>query len=106
MNVLEGESPAGTGLVAEASKASSAPQTVAAPPDNRSPFMTSEEAARFLRVSLRTIREMARLNQVPVRRPSGSRRLLFREDELREWIEGAELEVFELPRGGRIVRPV
>jgi excisionase family DNA binding protein len=109
MTPWNGDGPAATGLVAQTDFVSPALMSLAAPADDRqprSPYLTTEEAADFLHVSPWTIREMARLNQVPVRRPSGTRRLLFREDELREWIEGAELELVELPGGGRIVRPV
>jgi hypothetical protein len=36
----------------------------------------------------------------------GARRCLFREDELLAWVDGTDLEVLELPDGGRVVRPV
>ena len=68
-------------------------------------FLTAPEVAVRLRCSVRTIHELARHNQIPVRRLPGSRPLLFRADHLDAWENGAQLEVIELPRGGRIVRP-
>ena len=46
------------------------------------------------------------MGTVPHRKPPGGRRCLFIEDEVRAWVDGAALEVVELPRGGRVVRPV
>jgi excisionase family DNA binding protein len=70
-----------------------------------SPYLTVEDVAELLACSKRTVHERARLGEIPHRRPSGARRLLFVEAELRAWIDGAELERVELPRGGRVVRP-
>ena len=67
-------------------------------------LITSEVAAR-LRCSLRTVHELTRLNRIPHRRLAGSRRCLFRTDELEAWENGARLEIRVLPEGGRIVRP-
>ena len=71
-----------------------------------SPFLTAPEVAQRLRCSLRTIHELSRRDEIPVRRMPGSRRLLFSEQDLDQWENGAPLEVVELPRGGRLVRPV
>ncbi len=53
---------------------------------------------------MRTVHELTRLARIPHRRLPGSRRCLFREDELRAWEDGAELELIERA-SGRIVRP-
>jgi excisionase family DNA binding protein len=71
-----------------------------------SPFVTAPEVAMRLRCSLRTVHELARRNEIPLRRLPGCRRLLFSEDDLSQWEAGAAVEVVRLPRGGRIVRPV
>jgi hypothetical protein len=71
-----------------------------------SPYLAAPAAAAFLGVSLRTLHERARLRQVPHRRPPYSRRLVFLEHELAEWLDGAELEARELPGGGRVVKPL
>ena len=69
------------------------------------PF-TLEQAAEFLGSSTRTLGERARKRQIPHRRPPYGRRLLFYPSELSAWLDGAPLEVLELPGGGRSVRPV
>lgn len=69
-------------------------------------YLTVDEAAEALRVSRRTIHELTRSGRIPHRRPSGARRCLLRRDELEEWLDGAPLEVSELPGGGRVVRVV
>jgi predicted DNA-binding transcriptional regulator AlpA len=71
-----------------------------------SPYLQVEDVAALLGCSKRTVHERARLAEIPHRRPPSARRLLFLEDEIRAWLDGAELEVTELPRGGRVVRPV
>jgi excisionase family DNA binding protein len=71
-----------------------------------SPFLLAVEVAERLRCSLRTIHELSRLGEIPHRKLPGSRRLLFLEAELIRWEGGARLEVVDLPRGGRVVRPV
>ncbi len=70
-----------------------------------SPYLLVEDVAARLRCSRRTIHELTRTNAIPHRRLPGGRRCLFREDELDAWVEGAPLEVVELTRGGRVVRP-
>jgi excisionase family DNA binding protein len=70
-----------------------------------SPYMLVEDVAQLLGCSKRTVHERARLGEIPHRRPPSSRRLLFIESELRQWIDGAELACTELPRGGRVVKP-
>ena len=78
------------------------PQALAPP---LSPYLLVEDVARRLRCSCRTIHELTRTCAIPHRRLPGGRRCLFREDELEAWEGGAQLEVVELARGGRVVRP-
>jgi predicted DNA-binding transcriptional regulator AlpA len=70
-----------------------------------SPYLMVEDVAALLGCSKRTVHERARLAEIPHRRPPAARRLLFLEAELRAWLDGAPLELVELPRGGRVVRP-
>ena len=69
------------------------------------PYIVAEDVAERLRCSLRSVHELARLGRIPHRRLPGTRRLLFRPEELEAWELGAELELRELPRGGRVVTP-
>jgi excisionase family DNA binding protein len=73
---------------------------------HRSPYVLVEDVAERLHCSTRTVHELTRTNSIPHRRLPGSRRCLFRVDELELWENGASLEVTTLPRGGRIVTPV
>jgi excisionase family DNA binding protein len=68
-------------------------------------YLTVEDVAARLRMSKRSVHERTRTATIPHRRPAGSRRCLFIEVELNEWLDGASLEVFECPSGGRVVRP-
>jgi excisionase family DNA binding protein len=70
-----------------------------------SPYLLVEDVAERLRCSVRSVHELTRTLAIPHRRMPGSRRCLFRLDELEAWEDGAALEVLELDRGGRIVRP-
>jgi excisionase family DNA binding protein len=70
-----------------------------------SPFLTTEEVAGRLRCSVRTVRELTRLNEIPHRKLPGGRRCLFLEAELQAWENGAQLHVLPLARGGRVVKP-
>ena len=72
----------------------------------KSPYLLVEDVAARYHSSPRTIRERARLGQVPVLRPSYSRRLLFLSHELDLFDAGAELEFIQLPGGGRRVTVV
>jgi excisionase family DNA binding protein len=69
------------------------------------PFMTSDEAAAWLRTSRRCVHEFTRANAIPHFKCPGGRRCLFRLDWLEGWAEGAPLEVIELTGGERTVRP-
>lgn len=69
------------------------------------PYLKVEDVAELLGCSIRTVHERARLGEIPHRRPPAARRLLFLATEIAAWLDGAELERFELARGGRVVRP-
>jgi excisionase family DNA binding protein len=69
------------------------------------PYLLVEEVAKRLRCSTRTIHELTRTNAIPHRRLAGSRRCLFRVEELEAWENGSSLQVRDLPRGGRLVTP-
>ena len=71
-----------------------------------SPYLLAEDVAARLGLSVGTVREYARSGTIPHLKRSGSRRLLFRADELEAWEHGADLILEELPRGGRRVRPL
>ena len=73
---------------------------------SRSPYLTVPAVAERLHLSIRTLHELTRTFGIPHRRLPGARRCLFLEEELEQWENGAELELIELPRGGRVVRPV
>ena len=68
------------------------------------PYLTTEQAAELLCVSTRTVRGQAAALAIPHRRIGGTRRLLFLEEELRAFVDGAELEAIETKLGGRVVR--
>ncbi|HUP21988.1 MAG TPA: helix-turn-helix domain-containing protein [Thermoanaerobaculia bacterium] len=68
-------------------------------------YLLVEDVAERLRCSIRTIHELTRTNAIPHRRLPGTRRCLFRLDELQAWENGTPLEVTVLPRGGRLVLP-
>jgi hypothetical protein len=69
----------------------------------RSPYILIDDVAARYRSSPRTIRERARLGQVPHLRQSFTRRLLFLPHELDLFDAGAGLETVQLPGGGRRV---
>jgi excisionase family DNA binding protein len=82
---------------------STSPTVGAAASESQSPYLLVEEVAQRLRCSTRTIHELTRKNAIPHRRLAGSRRCLFRVDELEAWENGSSLQVRDLPRGGRVV---
>lgn len=53
-----------------------------------------------------SVYELARTSRIPHRKHAGGKRLLFLEQDLDAWDDGAELEVRKLPRGGRVVLPI
>jgi hypothetical protein len=70
-----------------------------------SPYLLVDAVAARYAVSTRWVHERTRLAEIPHRKLPGSRRCLFLADDLAAWEAGAELEVIELTRGGRVVRP-
>ena len=71
-----------------------------------SPYLTVEQLAEFLHVSRRSIHELTRQGRIPLRRVAGTRRILFLESEIREWLDGALLEVVvDDEDGAKVVRP-
>jgi len=68
-------------------------------------YLLVEDVAARLRCTKRTVHELTRTAAIPHRRLPGSRRCLFRADELEAWENGAPLVVTALPRGGRVVSP-
>lgn len=70
-----------------------------------SPYLLVADVAKLLGCSVRTVHERARFCEIPHRKPSGCRRLLFIESEIKAWLDGCELDVQTLPRDGRVVRP-
>jgi excisionase family DNA binding protein len=70
-----------------------------------SPYLLVEDVAERLHCSKRSVHELTRRREIPHRRLPASRRCLFLLEELEAWEAGAPLEVLELPRGGRVVRP-
>jgi excisionase family DNA binding protein len=69
-------------------------------------YLTVAEAAALTRRSPRSIHELTRTARIPHRRPAGTLRCLFLEDELQAWMDGCGLEVVEAVGGGRVVKPV
>jgi excisionase family DNA binding protein len=69
------------------------------------PYLLVEDVAERLHCSIRTVHELTRTSSIPHRRLAGSRRCLFRVDELEAWENGSALEAIDLPRGGRLVTP-
>ena len=70
---------------------------------NRNAYLTTEEAADLLRVSVRTIHSLTASHRIPHRR--FGRRCLFVPQELEAFLDGAELETVRFRGGGRCVRP-
>jgi excisionase family DNA binding protein len=68
-------------------------------------YLLVEEVARLLRCSTRSVHELTRAREIPHRRLPGTRRCLFTAADLAAWMDGAQLEVVELPKDGRVVRP-
>jgi excisionase family DNA binding protein len=80
--------------------------SIESPPVGGERLLTVEDVARMHGCSRRTIHEYTRRGMIPHRVLPHGRRCLFDADELRAWMDGAELERVDLPHGGRIVRPV
>lgn len=71
----------------------------------RPAYLTAPEAAELLRCSVRSLHGLTAASRIPCRKLAGQRRILFLEDELAAWLDGAELEVIEREDGTKIVRP-
>jgi hypothetical protein len=69
------------------------------------PYWTTDEVANRYGLSLRSVHELTRLRKIPHRVLPHSTRILFEPAWLEQWQDGAELETFDLPNNGRIVRP-
>lgn len=69
-------------------------------------YLTVEDVAGRMGVSVRTVHERTRRGEIPHRILPHSRRCLFEQQWLEMWADGAELERVDLAGGGRIVRPV
>ncbi|MFL5922325.1 MAG: helix-turn-helix transcriptional regulator [Gaiellaceae bacterium] len=68
-------------------------------------FLLVEDVAGRYGIARRTVHELTRTGRIPHRVLPHTRRVLFEEEWLRAWEDGAELERVDLPGGGRIVRP-
>lgn len=69
------------------------------------PFLFVQDVMVRLDCSERTVHELTRTLAIPHRKLPGAKRLLFLLSELEAWEDGAELEVIQRARGGRVVRP-
>jgi predicted DNA-binding transcriptional regulator AlpA len=56
------------------------------------PYLGVDEVAELLVVSQWAIYDRSRRGAIPHRKPPGSRKLLFLVEEIRAWVDGAELE--------------
>ncbi len=70
-----------------------------------SPYLLTEQVAARLHCSTRSVLELTRTGAIPHRKLPGTRRCLFLLADLEAWEAGADLEVRELERGGRVVTP-
>jgi predicted DNA-binding transcriptional regulator AlpA len=70
-----------------------------------SPYLLVEDVMERYACSRRAVAELTRTGSIPHRKRPGTRRCLFLPAELDAWDDGADLEVVELPRGGRVVKP-
>lgn len=69
-------------------------------------YMTTEEAAEYCRLSVRSVLGRTTRGAIPHRRGAGCRGNLFTREDLDAWLDGAELKTIVTPSGGRIVRPI
>lgn len=67
--------------------------------------MLAEEVAPLVGMAPSTLAEHCRRGRFPHRRLPGTRRLLFPAADVQAYLDGCDLEVRELARGGRIVKP-
>lgn len=69
-------------------------------------WVTTGGLLEILPYSRRTVHELTRTGRIPFTRIAGTRANLFDPDEIAQWLDGAPLEVVDLPGGGKRVRPV
>jgi excisionase family DNA binding protein len=69
-------------------------------------FLLTDDVAELLGLARSTVQEQMARGLVPNRRLPGTRRCVVPRADFDAWINGAELEVIHLARGGRIVRPI
>jgi hypothetical protein len=69
-------------------------------------YLLVEDVRDLLGVSKRSVHEYTRTDRIPHRVLPHGQRVLFEEEWLQAWANGAELERIDLHGGGRIVRPV
>lgn len=69
------------------------------------PYIVIEDVAERYHRSTRAIQDLVAKRAVPHLRHGGTRRVLFVPEELDAWDLGSELEVVDLPNGGRRVKP-
>jgi excisionase family DNA binding protein len=68
-------------------------------------YLTLADAAELLGLSAYTVRTKAAAGELPHRKLPGSFRILFLEEEITDWVDGAQLETIRTPGDGRVVRP-
>jgi excisionase family DNA binding protein len=67
-------------------------------------LLRAEGVAELLGCSTRSVHELTRKRAIPCRRIAGTRRILFREDELAAWVDaGGDLDLDVSERGGGLV---
>lgn len=69
-------------------------------------WLTAQQAADHVGLSLRAFHARTATRSVPLIRQPGTRRMLFDRDQLDAWLEGADLEVVEKPNGTVLVKAV
>ena len=66
--------------------------------------LVSEEVAKQLRCSVRSVHGLTAAGRLPHRKLPGMRRVLYPREEIAQYLEGAELETIETSDGVRVVR--
>jgi excisionase family DNA binding protein len=69
-------------------------------------YLTVDEAAELLRMSVRAVHERTRTRSIPMRKLAATRKILFVRDELFAFMDGADLETLEKADGSIIVKPI
>jgi excisionase family DNA binding protein len=68
-------------------------------------MLLAPDVADQLGVAVTTVRQWARTGRLPCFKPPGCSRVFFRQEDIDQWVAGAELEMKLLAGGGRTVRP-